>query len=67
MCILVMPAWIAGIQVRQDASGNILVDLDSSSCWNDVLETASETRQGHSAPIFKVGTKKAYVAFTMTR
>jgi hypothetical protein len=32
----VMPAWIAGIQFRMDASGNIHVNLDSSSpCWND--------------------------------
>jgi hypothetical protein len=34
--IFVMPAWIAGIQVRKDASGNIHVNLDSSApCWND--------------------------------
>src|SRR2546426_10629131 len=33
---LVMPAWIAGIQVRKDASGDIRVNLDSSTpCWND--------------------------------
>jgi hypothetical protein len=31
-----MPAWIAGIQTRQDASGNVHVNLDSSTpCWND--------------------------------
>jgi len=35
----VMPAWIAGIQVRKDASGNIHVNLDSSApCWNDAIE-----------------------------
>jgi hypothetical protein len=35
----VMPAWIAGIQVRKDASGDIRVDLDSSlPCWNDRIE-----------------------------
>ena len=35
----VMPAWIAGIQVRKDASGNIHVNLDSSTpCWNDARE-----------------------------
>jgi hypothetical protein len=34
-----MPAWIAGIQARKDASRNVLVNLDSSSpCWNDVIE-----------------------------
>jgi hypothetical protein len=37
----VMPAWIAGIQVRKDASGNIHVNLDSSTpCWNDAIEGA---------------------------
>ena len=31
-----MPAWIAGIQVCMDASGDVHVDLDSSPpCWND--------------------------------
>ena len=38
---IVMPAWIAGIQVCKDASGNIPVDLDSSTpCWNDALCSA---------------------------
>jgi hypothetical protein len=33
---IVMPAWIAGIQIRKDASGDIHVSLDSSApCWND--------------------------------
>ena len=37
----VMPAWIVGIQVRKDASGNIHVNLDSSTpCWNDTIEGA---------------------------
>jgi hypothetical protein len=32
----VMPAWIAGIQISQDASANIHVNLGSSTpCWND--------------------------------
>jgi hypothetical protein len=36
--IFVMPAWIAGIHVRKDASGNIHVNLDSSTpCWNDAI------------------------------
>jgi hypothetical protein len=35
----VMPAWIAGIQVRKHASGDIHVSLDSSTpCWNDAIE-----------------------------
>jgi hypothetical protein len=34
----VMPAWIAGIQARKDASGDIHVGLDSSTpCWNDAI------------------------------
>ena len=34
----VIPAWIAGIQICKDASGNIHVRLDSSTpCWNDVI------------------------------
>jgi hypothetical protein len=39
MQIFVMPAWIAGIQIRKDASGDIHVNLDSSiPCWNDAIE-----------------------------
>jgi hypothetical protein len=39
MQIIVMPAWIAGIQVRKDASANIHVSLGSSTpCWNDAKE-----------------------------
>jgi hypothetical protein len=35
----VMPAWMAGIQAPQDASGDIHVGLDSSTpCWNDGIE-----------------------------
>jgi hypothetical protein len=34
-----MPAWMAGIQFRKDASGDIPVALDSSTpCWNDGIE-----------------------------
>jgi hypothetical protein len=34
-----MPAWIAGIQVCKDATGNVRVNLDSSiPCWNDAIE-----------------------------
>jgi hypothetical protein len=37
--ITVMPAWMAGIQACKDASGNVHVNLDSSSpCWNDVIK-----------------------------
>jgi hypothetical protein len=35
----VMPAWIAGIQVRRGASGDIHVNLGSSTpCWNDEIK-----------------------------
>jgi len=27
MQIIVMPAWIAGIQVRKDASGNVWINM----------------------------------------
>jgi len=35
----VMPAWIAGIQIRKDASGDIHDDLGSSPpCWNGGID-----------------------------
>jgi hypothetical protein len=35
----VMPAWMAGIPVSQDASEDVHVGLDSSTpCWNDAME-----------------------------
>jgi hypothetical protein len=39
----VMPAWMASIQAREDASGDIHVGLmDSSSpCWNDRIERSA--------------------------
>ena len=51
----VMPAWIAGIQVRKDASGNIHVNLDSSApCWNDAIEeTPLEVTEVHLLRILK--------------
>jgi len=53
----VMPAWIAGIQVRKDASGDIHVNLDSSTpCWNDAIEgTLLEPAESASARIFEGG------------
>ena len=37
----VMPARIADIQIRKDASENIRVNLDSSTpCWNGAIERA---------------------------
>jgi hypothetical protein len=52
--IFVMPARIAGIQVRMDASGDIRVNLDSSTpCWNDADEGSAQTDRGPSGRIFK--------------
>jgi hypothetical protein len=46
-----MPAWIAGIQIRKDASGDIHVSLDSSTpCWNDAIEGSAGTDQGPCDP-----------------
>jgi hypothetical protein len=51
--IFVMPAWIAGIQVRVDVSGDIHVNLDSSTpCWNDSFEVCCSTDRGFSASLF---------------
>ena len=37
--IVVMPAWMAGIQLRKDAFGDIHVSLCSiAPCWNDEIE-----------------------------
>ena len=54
-----MPAWIAGIQVRKDASGNIHVNLDSSApCWNDAIEeTPLEVTEVHLLVFSKESTK----------
>ena len=39
MQFIVMPAWIAGIQVGKDASANVHVNLGSSTpCSNDAKE-----------------------------
>jgi hypothetical protein len=50
----VMPAWIAGVHVRKDDSGNIHVNLDSSTpCWNDAIERVLlEVTEVPSAPVF---------------
>ena len=53
MEIFVMPAWIAGIQVRKDASGDIHVNLDfSTPCWNDVIEGVVLELTGIPPPVF---------------
>jgi hypothetical protein len=42
MQMFVMPAWIAGIQIRKDASEDVHVNLDSSTpCWNDAIEVSA--------------------------
>jgi hypothetical protein len=62
MPIFVMPAWIAGIhQVRKDASGNIHVDLDSSTqCWNDAIEGFRfKLTEAPPPPYFRRRTRRA--------
>jgi hypothetical protein len=50
---LVMPAWIAGIQFRKEASEDIRVDLDSSTpCWNDAIGGALLNDRSPSSLIF---------------
>ena len=54
----VMPAWIAGIQIRKDASGNIHVNLDSSApWWNDATEEA--LLEVTEAPLFPYFQRRA--------
>jgi hypothetical protein len=52
-----MPAWMAGIQAHKDASGNVHVNLDSSTpCWKDAIEGALPTLTEALPPrIFKGG------------
>ena len=51
--IFVMPEWIAGIQVCKDASGNIHVNLDSSTpCWNDAIEACCLKLIAASPPLY---------------
>ena len=41
-----MPAWTAGIQARRDASGDVHVNLVSSTpCWNDDTEANAKHRK----------------------
>ncbi|HEY6364791.1 MAG TPA: hypothetical protein VI585_08370 [Candidatus Binatia bacterium] len=58
MQISVMPAWTAGILVRKDASGDIHVNLDSSTpCWNDAIEGLFELTETATLRIFKPRTR----------
>jgi hypothetical protein len=48
---IVMPAWIAGIQIRKDASGDIHVSLDSSApYWNDRIVRFCSVGKGFYTP-----------------
>ncbi|HEY6363697.1 MAG TPA: cytochrome c [Candidatus Binatia bacterium] len=52
--IFVMPAWMAGIQVCKDASGDIHVNLDSSApCWNDGIVAFYLNRPRSPRPYFQ--------------
>jgi hypothetical protein len=55
----VMPAWTAGIEIRKDASGDIHVDLDSSTpCWNDATAGALLELTEVRPPIFSKANQK---------
>jgi len=58
----VIPAWIAGIQVRKDASEDVRVTLDSSNpCWNDVIEEVRLQTNRSAASVFsKESTQEGY-------
>jgi hypothetical protein len=58
MQIFVMPAWMAGTQVRKDASGDIHVNLDSSTpCWNDTIEGLFELTEAATLHISSEATR----------
>jgi hypothetical protein len=59
MQISVMPAWTTGIhQVRRDASGDIHVNLDSSTpCWNDTIEGLFELTEAATLHISSEATR----------
>jgi hypothetical protein len=52
----VIPARIAGIQTRRDASEDIRVNLDSSTpCWNDeIADFLHKSTEAFLADFFKV-------------
>jgi hypothetical protein len=57
--VIVMPAWMAGIQARRDASGNIHVNLgpgspcrDDEPCYVSVTQTKLTTMVPHPSQIF---------------
>jgi hypothetical protein len=59
MQIFVMPAWIAGIQVCKDASGNIHVNVNLDSitpCWNGAIKAVCMKSR---RPYFKKRTRGA--------
>src|SRR5262245_34551665 len=57
--IFLMPALIAGIQVHKDASGNIHVNLDSSTPrWNDVIDVL-ELTEARPRGIFQGARRRA--------
>jgi hypothetical protein len=63
----VIPAWIAGIQVRKDASEDVHVTLDSSNpCWNDVIEEVRLQITEVPPPYFK-RSKLLWICFTERR
>ena len=49
-----MPAWIAGIQICMDASGDVHVGLHSSNpCWNDETKGFCNLTEVPAPPILE--------------
>src|SRR5215475_8352529 len=67
--IVVMPAWIAGIQLRKDAFGDIHVSLGSiAPCWNDKSKRSAWTDRGPFNAVFsKEDAKRTKVSITIRK
>jgi hypothetical protein len=65
MKIVVMPAGMAGIQLRKDAFGDIHVSLGSSApCWKDEMEGSAWTDRGPSTRYFQRRARSAKKEFS---
>jgi hypothetical protein len=63
----VMPAWMAGIQIRKDASENVHVNLDSSTpCWKDATEEALIEVTEVLLPVFTKNPQSFRVTFSLS-
>ena len=62
MQIVVMPAWMAGTQVRKDASGDIHVNLDSSAYSAEIATDSEANRHAlrRKSAVREVGAKRRW-------